>query len=183
MLMQHNACLLRSLLVCVELIFKRVSVSTVGCCSNFADRCQDAINTKNKLSKKKINMNYDNYESKIVEKHGIILEGWTYGQVQNPGKIGRREDLVTLLNALVNGRCVWVKLSEQDLEQRMESNRERAKNGESIYKPRKTMKKNPAGAAKSAAVIEDSDVSHDESEEEDEREMQSVQDHGAAVEE
>ncbi|KAG2029234.1 hypothetical protein BDR03DRAFT_840557, partial [Suillus americanus] len=35
----------------------------------------NAINTKNKLSKKKINMNYDNYESKIVEKHGIILEG------------------------------------------------------------------------------------------------------------
>ncbi|KAG1726515.1 uncharacterized protein EDB91DRAFT_1086747 [Suillus paluster] len=146
-------------------------------------QCQDAINTKNNLLKKKINMNYDNYENKIVEKHRIILEGWTYRQVQNPGKIGHREDLVTLLNALVNGRCVWVKLSEQNLEQRMESNRERAKNGESIYKPRKTMKKNPPGAAKSAAVIEDSDVSQDESEEEVEGEMQSVQDHGAAVEE
>ncbi|KAG1904242.1 uncharacterized protein F5891DRAFT_1184437 [Suillus fuscotomentosus] len=128
----------------------------------------DAINTKNHLSKKKINMNYDNYESKIVEKHGIILEGWTYGQLQNPRKIGHHEDLVALLNALVNGCCVWVKLSEQDLEQCMESNREHAKNGESIYKPRKTMKKNPAGAAKSAAVIEDSDRSQDESEEEDE---------------
>lgn len=104
----------------------------------------------------------------MAEKHRIILEGWMYRQVQNPGKIGCCENLVTLLNALVNGHCVWVKLSEQDLEQHMESNHECAKNGKFIYKPHKTIKKNPARAAKSAAVIEDDDRSQDKREKEDE---------------
>ncbi|KAG1724502.1 uncharacterized protein EDB91DRAFT_1023471, partial [Suillus paluster] len=35
----------------------------------------DAIVRKCNLSKKKIKMNYDNYEQKIVEMHGIALEG------------------------------------------------------------------------------------------------------------
>ncbi|KAG2120345.1 hypothetical protein BD769DRAFT_1390349 [Suillus cothurnatus] len=48
----------------------------------------------------KINMNYDNYESKIVKKHRIILEGF----------------------------CLWVKLRVHDLEQHMERNCEHAKN-------------------------------------------------------
>ncbi|KAG0697417.1 hypothetical protein DFH29DRAFT_1003729 [Suillus ampliporus] len=74
--------------------------------------------------KKKIKMNYDNYEQKIIEMHGIALEGWTCGKVQNPGKIGRREDLVTLLDALVNERCLWIQLTQEQVEQRIADNRE-----------------------------------------------------------
>ncbi|KAG1719985.1 hypothetical protein EDB19DRAFT_1599981, partial [Suillus lakei] len=68
---------------------------------------------KNKLASKKIPMNYNNYEKRIVEIYAVAIDGWTYGKsVCNPGKIGGCEHLISLLDVLVTGKCSWIVLSE-----------------------------------------------------------------------
>jgi hypothetical protein len=98
-------------------------------------------------------MNYNNYESKIVEMFGVALIGWPAGPVRNPGSIGGRPQVTALLEKLQSGTCYWTKLTEDELDQRISDNQARAAAGEPIYKPRRSRK--PKG--KSAAVIEDSD--------------------------
>ncbi|KAG2108832.1 hypothetical protein BD769DRAFT_1332992, partial [Suillus cothurnatus] len=82
-------------------------------------------------------MNYENYEWKIVETYSIALETFPLGTVVNPGKIGRREDLVRLLDSLMDGSCEWVKLTDTELTERVKKNIERQARGEKVYKPRK----------------------------------------------
>ncbi|KAG0694999.1 hypothetical protein DFH29DRAFT_774054, partial [Suillus ampliporus] len=83
-------------------------------------------------------MNYDNYEKKIVEVYAVAINGWTYEKnICNPGKIGHRECLITLLNALVTNKCRWDMLTDEELSDRISDNHERQANGEKIYKPRK----------------------------------------------
>ncbi|KAG2029843.1 hypothetical protein BDR03DRAFT_1017869 [Suillus americanus] len=105
----------------------------ISMCRKSIQEGLDKIVQKHKLSWKKIKMNYDNYEQKIVETYGIELDGWTYKVLQNPGKIGRQEDLITLLNALVNRQCQWVLLSEEELAACKESNRQREEQGKAVY--------------------------------------------------
>ncbi|KAG1724732.1 hypothetical protein EDB19DRAFT_1915398 [Suillus lakei] len=45
----------------------------------------DNILQKNKLASKKIPMNYDNYEKRIVKIYAVAINGWTYRNVCNPG--------------------------------------------------------------------------------------------------
>ncbi|KAG1813902.1 uncharacterized protein BJ212DRAFT_1300786 [Suillus subaureus] len=92
------------------------------CCTNIQEGL-NAIMRKCNLSKK-IKMNYDNYKKKIIKMHSIALEGWTCGKVQNPGKICHCKDLVTLLDALVNEQCLWIQLTQEQVEQHIAGNRE-----------------------------------------------------------
>ncbi|KAG2089872.1 uncharacterized protein F5147DRAFT_787551 [Suillus discolor] len=131
------------------------------CCTNIQEGL-NAIMKKYNLSKKKVKMNYDNYEQKVIEMHGIALEGWTCGKVRNPSKIGHRKDLVMLLDALVNECCLWIQLTKEQVENHIATNHERVKNGESIYKPHKAMKRKVTGGAKSVDIIGDTDSSEDE---------------------
>ncbi|KAG1756912.1 uncharacterized protein EDB91DRAFT_1041445, partial [Suillus paluster] len=60
----------------------------ISMCHRSIQKGLNEIVQKHKLSWKKIKMNYDNYEQKIVETYRIELDGWTYKMLQNPGKIG-----------------------------------------------------------------------------------------------
>ncbi|KAG1719408.1 hypothetical protein EDD22DRAFT_963254 [Suillus occidentalis] len=104
--------------------------------------------------KKKVQMNYDNYEGKIVETYGVALENFP-GTVRNPGKIGQREDLINLYDLLFKGTCSWTKLANDELVARIAKNKERQAHGEQIYKARKRQEK--ASIAKSAEMVEDTD--------------------------
>jgi hypothetical protein len=120
---------------------------------------------KHKLASKKVPMNYDNYEKKIVEVYAVAIDGWTCEHgVCNPGKIGRRDHLITLLDALVTGKCSWIVLSDDDLSERISNNHKRQVNGEQIYKPRKAMRRRKTDSAKSAQIIPDSDLEDTEQE-------------------
>ena len=83
-------------------------------------------------------MNYTNYERAVVERHGVALINWPLpGKVQNPGKVGGRNQVETLLNALKSGKCKWVSLSEEELRKRREDNEARQARGEEVYVLRK----------------------------------------------
>ncbi|KAG2030361.1 hypothetical protein BDR03DRAFT_987134, partial [Suillus americanus] len=66
---------------------------------------------------KKVKMNYNNYEGKIMETYGIALE-------HVPGKIGHHKDLIELCNLLFKGTCSWS----------VAKNKEHQAHGEQIYK-------------------------------------------------
>lgn len=103
-------------------------------------------------------MNYDNYEKKIVEVYAVAIKGWTYEKnICNPGKIGRRECLITLLDALVTNKCCWDVLIDEELSDHISDNHERQANGEKIYKPRKTRQPRAINSAKSAQTVCDTD--------------------------
>lgn len=107
-------------------------------------------------------MNYDNYEKKIVEVYAVAIKGWTYEKnICNPGKIGRRECLITLLDALVTEKCRWDVLTDEELSDRISDNHKCQANGEKIYKPRKTRQPRAINSAKSAQTVCDT-VSEDE---------------------
>jgi hypothetical protein len=118
--------------------------------------CVDEILHENNLIKGKILMNYDNYELKIVERHGVALEGWPSGRVQNPGKVGGRRDIMRLFDALSSGSCHWVVLTEQQIDKRKKHNQEREDRGETVYKARRAHTKKTKDF-KSPAVV-DNDV-------------------------
>lgn len=122
----------------------------------------DNILQKNRLASKKIKMNYENYEKNIVEVYAVAINGWTYEKsVCNPGKIGRREHLIKLLDALVKGECSWVVLSDDELSERIGDNHKRQANGEQVYKSRKAARQRKVDSTKSARIICDSEEDND----------------------
>jgi len=82
-------------------------------------------------------MNYDNYERDIVERHGIVLVCWldNFLPVRNPSHVGGLEALQLLLGALVKETCHWVRLTDVQLEKRIQDNHARQSKGEAVYKP------------------------------------------------
>jgi hypothetical protein len=44
-----------------------------------ADIYADEVLCESRIEKKNIEMNYRNYESKIMEKYGVTLKGWPSG--------------------------------------------------------------------------------------------------------
>ncbi|KAG2079042.1 hypothetical protein BDR04DRAFT_990538, partial [Suillus decipiens] len=96
-------------------------------------------------------MNYDNYEQKIVETYGVNLQNYPLGVMQNPGKIGCREDLIKLLNSLVNSSCLWVRLTKDELAECKKKNQECEAHGEQVYKPQKQQTKGPKAMKESGA--------------------------------
>ncbi|KAG2357429.1 hypothetical protein BDR07DRAFT_1234054, partial [Suillus spraguei] len=85
-------------------------------------------------------MNYTNYEHAIVEHYGVELKGWPFKllPVRNPSRIGGRKSVQLLINTLIIETCKWMKLTEEELADRITSNHARQAAGETIYKPRKT---------------------------------------------
>ncbi|KAG1734108.1 hypothetical protein EDB19DRAFT_1911214 [Suillus lakei] len=118
--------------------------------------------------KKKVMMNYDNYEQKIMETYAVALQNYLLGDVQNPGKIGHHEDLMKLLDSLVNTTCLWVKLTEDEVADRKNKNEECQAHGEQIYKPRKRCTKGLKATDQSAKSAEFMEDEEDEEGEEDE---------------
>ncbi|KAG1849398.1 hypothetical protein F4604DRAFT_1934895 [Suillus subluteus] len=97
------------------------------------DRLDIILPTLRHLPKKKVKMNYNNYEGKIVETYGVTLANFP-GTVQNPGKIGHRQDLINLYDLLFKGECSWTKLTSDELVECIAKNKEHQAQGELIYK-------------------------------------------------
>ncbi|KIM59744.1 hypothetical protein SCLCIDRAFT_125618, partial [Scleroderma citrinum Foug A] len=113
-----------------------------------------------------VQMNYDNYERKVVEWFGVELIGWPTDllPIRNPGHIGGRDQVQKLLNALTTKASYWKKLSEEELRRRIVLNGERQARGENVYKPHKKCtlqgtEKSPATVAPNtdASDLDDSD--------------------------
>ncbi|KAG2033325.1 hypothetical protein BDR03DRAFT_985086 [Suillus americanus] len=82
------------------------------------DGLDDIVATLNPAPKKRVMMNYNNYEQEIVETYSIALYGFPLGTVQNPGKIGCRTS------------CSWVKLTDSKHTECMKNNLECQAKGE-----------------------------------------------------
>jgi hypothetical protein len=80
-------------------------------------------------------MNYINYEGKIVETHGVALDGWPFpGRICNPGGLSTY-DGDTLMTALTRGVCKWIILTPEEVSARWIDNQSRTANGEQVYGP------------------------------------------------
>ena len=60
-------------------------------------------------------MNYDNYEEKVIQRLKVKLVGWPFEKVVSPAKLYTIGELRTLRDALKSGACAWVWLSNQEL--------------------------------------------------------------------
>ncbi|KAF8523876.1 hypothetical protein BU17DRAFT_63528 [Hysterangium stoloniferum] len=60
-------------------------------------------------------MNYDHYETQVVRRWGVILSQWPCNQFINPGRLNGVENVRLLWQALQEGKCKWVKLTEAEL--------------------------------------------------------------------
>ncbi|TBU21055.1 hypothetical protein BD311DRAFT_812740 [Dichomitus squalens] len=60
-------------------------------------------------------MQYKNYEQSVVIDHSVALKGWTHDVFSNPARLPAAIDpLRTLLNALDNGNCHFVRLTHAE---------------------------------------------------------------------
>jgi hypothetical protein len=88
---------------------------------------------------KKIAMNYKNYDVGIVECYKVILKGWPSKlRFCNPSEIGTVDDIRTLRNALKNGECIWVAMSNREHEEHGKTLKLRQDAGEVVVRKRKT---------------------------------------------
>ncbi|KAI0060328.1 hypothetical protein BV25DRAFT_1917933 [Artomyces pyxidatus] len=91
-----------------------------------------------------VEINYSNYEGKIVERYGVDLTPWPLeGRVRNPGDL-KRAEVDRLWNALSGGHCRWVTLTRGELDVRIACNQARQDAGENVYKARRAPKKKNA---------------------------------------
>lgn len=86
---------------------------------------------------KKVDMNYANYDTAIVERYKVKLVGWTYEKFVNPSHIGTMTDICRLRDALKCGECKWTKLDKHQLQAHLNDIKNRQGNGEVIGKPRR----------------------------------------------
>ncbi|KAF7970978.1 hypothetical protein HWV62_22467 [Athelia sp. TMB] len=89
-------------------------------------------------------MNYDNYESKIVCRWGVELIGWTEETVENPAKITTTLGIRRLLVALEKKDCYWSILLPEVLAVRVDEMLKRVEEG----KERMRKKRKDAGVVK-----------------------------------
>ncbi|KAI0245902.1 hypothetical protein BJV78DRAFT_1158297 [Lactifluus subvellereus] len=120
---------------------------------------QDEILQKGgiRIGKKAVEMNYHNYQLKIVEKYGIELQGWPTSicEVCNPSNVGTQAHLDQLSRVLESGACGWVVLSKEELLERKKKNQ--------VYRPHKSSRKS-GPSKKSAETIDDDEEGEGEDE-------------------
>jgi hypothetical protein len=116
-------------------------------------------------------MNYCNYEGKIVEKYGVALKGWPGGskKVCNPSMVGSQPLLDKLYSVLVEKKCHWVRLTDDELDVRKANNQAWEDRGEVVYKARKTpsrihKQQRQGKSVKSKDIVEDSEDEDEEPE-------------------
>ena len=84
-------------------------------------------------------MQYINYETDIVQKYGVILEGWTHPTWANPSELSTSvPPLQTLVLAIKNGTCKFRTLTKPELEQRQVEYAEKVASGEIAVKKKRT---------------------------------------------
>ena len=89
-------------------------------------------------------MNYNNYNTAIVETYGVKLLGWpTSVTFTNPSNIGTIGEIRKLRDALKSGECRWKKMSKSERGAFNADLDTRRAAGENVKKPRK--KRSDAG--------------------------------------
>ncbi|KAG0695960.1 hypothetical protein DFH29DRAFT_1004997 [Suillus ampliporus] len=144
--------------ICAGTVSQRLPLTKLVslCCQNIQDGLDIIVATLNPAPKKRVVMNYKNYEWKIVETYGIALDGFPLGTMQNPGKIGHHENLVQLLDSLINNSCAWLKFPDSECTECTKNNCECQANGEQVYKAQKR-RAAKATSVKSKETIDDGD--------------------------
>ena len=104
------------------------------------------LSTENITKNSTVDMSWQNYEENIVDRYGVILDGWPVTQF-NPGQMSTRL-LQTVLNALDDGTCSWRTLEEQELQDRQADRRAKKASGEITIMARK--RRSDAGKARGA---------------------------------
>ncbi|KAI6015474.1 hypothetical protein PISMIDRAFT_111849, partial [Pisolithus microcarpus 441] len=92
------------------------SKSTNNCIASLLQTSRSATQWRacSVIAKKKIRINFINFEVAIKEKYGIDLLGWLEGvPFQSPCAITSAENLWTLHDALKAGTCHWAYMSRQ----------------------------------------------------------------------
>lgn len=94
-------------------------------------------------------MQYANYEVDIVQRYGIVLDGWTYENLVNPSELSTSlPPLRALQSAIENGTCKFVKLTSAQAKERQEVYDAKVSSGEII--PRSRKRRIDAGTKKPA---------------------------------
>src|ERR1700729_1747917 len=66
---------------------------------------------------KKIEMNYTNYETSIVQVYSVQLINWPLdGSIVSPSQITNTADMHKLHNALKAGECIWKQLTPTEVQ-------------------------------------------------------------------
>jgi len=82
-------------------------------------------------------MNYDNYDEKVVQKLKVKLVGWPFEKIISPTKLYTIGELRTLRDVLRSGACCWVQMSKLELKAHANDIAMRREGGEVIGKARK----------------------------------------------
>ena len=82
-------------------------------------------------------MNYDNYEEKVIQRLKVKLIGWPFENIISPAKLYTVGELRTLRDALRSGACCWVKLSKTELKTHLDNMASRREAGGVVGKTRK----------------------------------------------
>ncbi|KAG1726726.1 uncharacterized protein EDB91DRAFT_1061490 [Suillus paluster] len=87
-------------------------------------------------SKKDIMMNYNNYETSVIETYGVRLVGWPHGvKFTSPSNIGTVGDIRKLQDALKARTCYWAVLSPAEVKAHASELDTRRSAGEVVRKP------------------------------------------------
>jgi hypothetical protein len=78
-------------------------------------------------------LEFDHYEKKIVEKHGVVIVGWTCPDFVSPSAFKTIAQVEQLYDAVNLGLCKVEKLSSTAWADRKASNKSRHALGEDVY--------------------------------------------------
>lgn len=108
-------------------------------------------------------MHYARYDEEIVQRYGIELQGWTYEQLVNPSTLSLSlPPLKELHDALVNGTCLFVKLSAAEKKAREAEYMAKIASGEVVSRKRK--QRSDAGSRKPKRARKDGRTVNSDSE-------------------
>jgi hypothetical protein len=104
-------------------------------------------------------MQYVNYEEAIVQRYGVVLEGWTFDRFVNPSELSTAiPPLQILLDALNNGSCKFIKLTREQHKEHEKDYRAKLVSGEAQVHQRKTRK--DAGKKRKRNVVKRTGSGH-----------------------
>ena len=83
--------------------------------------------------KKCARLEFEHYEKKIVERLGVVIDGWTCPDFVSPSHFKKIAQVEELFNAVNSGDCKVRKLSDDELAARKLSNQTRHALGEAVY--------------------------------------------------
>lgn len=84
-------------------------------------------------------MQYANFQEGIVHRYGVDIVGWTHDKFENPSNLSNSlPPLRTLLDAIRDGTCKYIKLSSSEQKAREVQYQADIKSGKIAIKKRKT---------------------------------------------